>query len=211
MLEDLEEGDILHFKNGITKVKKVELEKVKFGRETRMKITAHFPNDSDNSKCDLDFWFYEKNGELCGGVCSFLNIIKVEKSQKQNQEFDASRPGFYKTKDGRIAEFLRKTDNGRSDNLYFILMKEDGFGGIATYTSNGKWIQNEHNNMDLVEYLGTELPNPKIEPRKYEFETKVIRIGKHMRFDDEPYFYVVECPKELWTKKFKVTMEDILE
>lgn len=180
MLEDLEDGYILHFKNGIKKVKKVEIEKVKVGGETKMKITAHFPNDNDNSKCDLDYWFYNKNGKLGGAVRSFLDIIKVEKPQKQKEEFDTRRTGFYKTRDGRIAEFLSTEANGREDNLLFRLKVGPRIWMGYKYLKNGCYLKTEIHENDLVEYLGTELPKPKADPKKYEFETQVIRIGKHM-------------------------------
>lgn len=218
MLENLEVGDIIHFKNGKTTVQKVE-----FAGENEIKVTAHFPNEINNSKCDLDFWNYEKNGKLVGGVLSFLNIIKVEKPPKQKEEgFDVIRPGFYKTKGGNIVKYLGKVYNENQDNFYFILIKDNGLWDLLTYKANGKCIENQDDDMDLVEYLGTELPKTKAEPRKFEFESEVtFQDGKDSYGHWVEYKPIIQLhPKMLGLRydkkfekpiKFKITMEEILE
>jgi hypothetical protein len=152
--------------------------------------------------CDPDFWLDDEPYKL-------KKDIPMEK-------FDAARLGFYKMRNGTIAKVFYV----RKKNSNFKIM------GVCTATENflqwddyGFYIPDKEHDLDLIEYIGIELPK---EPREFKFEAYIEE--KEIDYDkNDTSFYAIENAfkknvSPLFVRKetekcskWEVTMKELLE
>jgi hypothetical protein len=130
---------------------------------------------------------------------------------ESKEEFDANRLGYYKAKNGEIWKVIYIEYKGIQP-----VIAVDMNGNIDTFHLDGTNYKDRiKSDFDLVEYLGTELPEKK-EPRKFEFEGHMTQEG----YAHEDYVFnpnLLYFPKFLKGRpvtpnsKWKVIMEEIVE
>lgn len=144
----------------------------------------------------------------------YLHENQLDNCFEKITELDATRLGFYKTRDGCVALFVKKLNNDREANLLFIVHDEIEYATL--YLPDGRYTSLKIDSHDLVEYLGVELPQPKAEPRKFEFEGQMnIELSGNYNFNPNnlyfPEFHPLQAVSKNIVSKWKVTMEEILE
>lgn len=166
--------------------------------------------DPDSGDWQIDYisGFYSirikniKNRMECWTEGDSLTVYKVEQ-----KEFDATRLGYYKNRRKQIRHVFYK----RKCHTYCMRgVDPENDSYIEGWTKNGKHHIDSDDDLDLVEYLGPELPK---EPRKFEFETvtdkNVFNLNIKVMGDEfHPYS---EYGGEKYTTKWKCTMTEIIE
>lgn len=177
---------------------------------------------------DMFFTFHEDDLILVIELPCNEEIEKMEVTasrftvhlDKQEKEFDATRLGYYKMRDGDksyVSYILDKPIYKYNEVCGFFILN-DGTQNPSYWWKNGK--NNINSKYDLIEYLGPELPK---EPRKFEFEAKLLeregnvdeRNPLHLLFNKTVFIlngdFEYSPGYEGIFSKWKVVMQEIIE